>query len=74
MRPSVNTWHNIILYTFFKETVHKHGGVSGKYKNLKMTLQWALTDVSRVRNTDFLKIKMFCFFNKETWLLPRNKK
>ena len=26
MRPSVNTWHNHIIYTFFKETVHKHGG------------------------------------------------
>lgn len=41
-----------------------------------MTLQWALTDVSRVRNTEFFKVKnVVCFvFYKETWILPRNKK
>lgn len=33
----------------------------GKYRNRKMTLQWALTDASRVRNTDLFKLKMVVF-------------
>lgn len=30
-----------------------------------MTLRWALTDMSRVRNTDFFKLKMLGFFIKK---------
>lgn len=54
----------IILYTFFQETVHKHGGGRGKYKNLKMTLRWALTWAEWETLTFFLsffKLKMFFF-------------
>lgn len=55
----------IILYTFFQETVHKHGGGKGKYKNLKMTLRWALTWAEWETLTFFFfffKLKMFFFF------------
>lgn len=40
-----------------------------------MTLQWALTDVSRVRNTDFsfFKLKMFIFIKKHGYYQETKK-
>lgn len=47
MRPSVNTWHNHIIYILKGDSAQTwwRGG-RGKYRNLKMTLQWALTEPS----------------------------
>lgn len=50
-------------------------GERGKYRNLKMTLQWALTDESRVRNTDFcFKLKRLFFLIKKHGYYQETKK
>ena len=49
------------IHSLRRQCTNMVGG-RGKYRNLKMTLQWAPTDASRVRNSDFFKLKMFFSF------------